>query len=245
MIIAAFCSDISIYNDRQLLGDHLGQLSDERKKKYNKFKNEKAARLSLLGGYLLDTALLEYGLREKDMTYVYNAYGKPSFANRPDILFGISHSGTKAMVCMLREDTGNTDAAPGLFIKHSFYFDFKAADICALGCDIQQIPENTERYFKVSERFFHPEEKEYIASFDTDDQKEAAFTKIWTLKESYVKALGTGFSKSLDSFGTIPNDNDVILRNENMTESESKCHFIDIPVPDKGYMGSLCIISSS
>jgi len=51
----------------------------------------------------------------------------------------------------------------------------------------------------LAERFFSIEEIAYIHGHAGAEQK-AAFFKLWTLKESYIKARGQGLSIPLDSF---------------------------------------------
>jgi 4'-phosphopantetheinyl transferase len=54
---------------------------------------------------------------------------------------------------------------------------------------------------RISERFFHPEERAFLAR---SPEPEKDFLRIWTLKESYLKAEGTGFSVSPVSFAVLP-----------------------------------------
>jgi 4'-phosphopantetheinyl transferase len=54
---------------------------------------------------------------------------------------------------------------------------------------------------RIAERFFHPVEQEYLAR---SLEPEKDFFRIWTLKESYLKAEGTGFSVSPASFAVLP-----------------------------------------
>ena len=54
---------------------------------------------------------------------------------------------------------------------------------------------------RISERFFHPEERAFLAR---SPEPEKDFFRIWTLKESYLKAEGTGFSVSPVSFAVLP-----------------------------------------
>ena len=57
-----------------------------------------------------------------------------------------------------------------------------------VGVDIQQC-----RSFKpnIADRFFHPDEVQYLSSL-SPAERENAFYTLWALKESYVKADGRG-----------------------------------------------------
>lgn len=65
----------------------------------------------------------------------------------------------------------------------------------AIGVDIQK---RAAADVRILERRFTPREREYVLN---SADREAAFTRVWTMKESYVKAFGAGIP--LDSFCTI------------------------------------------
>lgn len=65
----------------------------------------------------------------------------------------------------------------------------------AIGVDIQK---RAAADMRILERRFTPREREYVLN---SADREAAFTRVWTMKESYVKAFGAGIP--LDSFCTI------------------------------------------
>lgn len=66
-------------------------------------------------------------------------------------------------------------------------------------------------------------------------QRGALFTRLWTLKESYLKYLGTGFFKAPNSFG-IPAG---ALTNAAFYDGEKGCYFSAIPFL-RGVSVSLC-----
>lgn len=90
-----------------------------------------------------------------------NENGKPYLTAAPDVHFSLSHSAAWA-VCAVSDHP--------------------------VGVDIQQC-----RSFKpnIADRFFHPDEVQYLSSL-SPAERENAFYTLWALKESYVKADGRG-----------------------------------------------------
>ncbi len=54
---------------------------------------------------------------------------------------------------------------------------------------------------RIAQRFYHPLERTFLAR---SLEPEADFFRIWTLKESFLKAEGTGFSVSPSGFSVVP-----------------------------------------
>lgn len=80
-------------------------------------------------------------------------------------------------------------------ISHSNEYVVCALSDQEVGVDIEKVrPKND----LVISKCFSPSEQEYIVD-DSD------FTKVWTLKESYIKNIGTGLKTKLNSFSTIEN----------------------------------------
>ena len=57
------------------------------------------------------------------------------------------------------------------------------------GCDIEWVSRKVSP--AVSEKFFHPEEKTFLESADTEEEKRKRFLTLWVLKEAHIKLLGT------------------------------------------------------
>ena len=71
-----------------------------------------------------------------------------------------------------------------------------------IGCDIE-VPRGFDP--KIARRFFHKTECDWLFSHLEQDQSDA-FYRLWTCKESFIKALGLGLSLELDSFAVIPGE---------------------------------------
>lgn len=91
-------------------------------------------------------------------------------------------------------------------ISHSGDIAVLAISDQPVGVDIERIKmkevdsEENRRRIKLAERFFHEEEFEYLKKLKNPD---SAFTRIWTMKESYVKMLGTGFATDPKTFSVF------------------------------------------
>lgn len=81
-----------------------------------------------------------------------------------------------------------------------------SGDRVLVGCSAVEIGVDLELlqdfdWQEVADQMLHPKERAWLqenaAGLD-------AFYKIWTLKEAYLKGVGTGFAKDLDSFVLLP-----------------------------------------
>lgn len=87
-------------------------------------------------------------------------------------------------------------------ISHSGDWVVIAYGNAEVGIDIEKIQYVNQ---SIVDRIFTKEEKDYVYSGLKMEQGKR-FTQIWTLKESYVKYLGTGFLTELNSFSINPID---------------------------------------
>ena len=71
-------------------------------------------------------------------------------------------------------------------ISHSARYVIMAVSDSRVGCDIEHV---RERNYSVAKRFFTDDENSFISS---SDNKERAFYRIWTARESYSKSTGEG-----------------------------------------------------
>lgn len=83
-------------------------------------------------------------------------------------------------------------------LSHSENLSFCAVSELELGADVQQVRPYDRRLML---RFFTAGERKYIESCPDMD---CAFTRVWALKESYIKAVGLGLSIPLSSFDLCP-----------------------------------------
>ncbi len=92
--------------------------------------------------------------------------------------------------------------APGVHfsLSHSGSMAMCAVADSPVGCDIQELS-SARRGERVARRFFTPAEYARITAAAGPERE---FARLWTLKESYVKYLGTGIDGCpLDSFELV------------------------------------------
>ena len=178
--------EIYAYDIRNLLNKNeyetrLANASSCRKEKINKCTLQQKALENLAAAAVIDEAVKQFGLREKQINYGFGEVGKPYIKNT-DIHFNISHSGDYA-VCAISD--------------------------CEVGIDIQKIEKPN---LQVAKRFFAKKEYEYILNQPDEKSKTEAFYRIWTLKESFVKAVGVGTNLPFDSFEFDMSEEKVCLK---------------------------------
>lgn len=155
------------------LDDALRLLSRHRRDKTLRYRFERGKMLSAGAGLLLDNMLMCRGLRERDMRYVEGEHGKPAFEQYPELHFSLSHSGN-LVACAIGE--------------------------MPVGVDVQTIVTARDSLINY---VMTDAEKWALQSLDDLDDKNAYFTQLWTLKESYTKATGTGITHDFPSFEVV------------------------------------------
>lgn len=71
----------------------------------------------------------------------------------------------------------------------------------AVGVDVEYCQRKTD-CLELARHFFHPREIQQLEALPADEQRQHFF-RLWTLKEAYIKAVGSGLSHGLDNFGFI------------------------------------------
>ncbi|WP_175502240.1 MULTISPECIES: 4'-phosphopantetheinyl transferase family protein [Cytobacillus] len=85
-------------------------------------------------------------------------------------------------------------------ISHSGEWVVLATSKLSIGIDIEM---QKKINFHIMDRFFNENEIHYIERQNEEEKKLRAFYKVWTRKESYVKAIGIGLQDNLN-FDTQP-----------------------------------------
>ncbi|CAI6080273.1 4'-phosphopantetheinyl transferase Sfp [Paenibacillus sp. JJ-100] len=153
----------------------LSSVSDERRAQAARFIHQADAYRSVLGEVLTRVTLSELtGIRAEKLSFSRNTYGKPCLAQYPEKPFNVSHSGD--WIALISGGTAE------------------------LGVDVEKI---VPIDLQIAERFFSTQENAYLSAQPADQQLNT-FYRLWTLKESYIKAIGMGLSMPLNSFAILP-----------------------------------------
>jgi 4'-phosphopantetheinyl transferase len=91
-------------------------------------------------------------------------------------------------------------------LTHAGDYAVLAVSEQAVGVDVERV--RAINWEKLSARFFHPHEQQFLR--ESDDPVKQFFT-VWTLKESYLKAEGQGFSVSPRTFSILPLGNSAVF----------------------------------
>lgn len=152
----------------------------ERIKYASKYKFEIDRRRSIAVEALLNDALLKEGcIFEYPVGISHLDSGQPYFtdevifSSKEKVYFSLSHSGDYVAV---------------------------AVDSSPIGIDIEKVNEG-KNGASIANKFFSETERTIISEDDANRGiNPYNFTKIWTLKEAFVKAVGYGLSFGIDSF---------------------------------------------
>jgi 4'-phosphopantetheinyl transferase len=121
----------------------------------------------------------------QSLIFDYGQHGKPQLAGGP--AFNFSDSGRLGCLAVLISGAG------------------------PIGIDIEEM--RSRDYLKLAERYFSPAEFNRLRGVNEFDRA-ASFFRLWTRKEAFLKAVGTGLSTPLDAFETsmAPNEPAQVLR---------------------------------
>lgn len=194
-------------------------LSDDEFERSKAFRFTEHRRQYLLVRFCVRNILSAYKGTPSPEKWVFrkNAFGRPyidSALHPIPIFFSISH--TKDMIAIA------------------------VSDIKSMGVDAEKHDKRINS-IEISSSFFSHYEHQQLIKLPENKQKER-FYDLWTLKESYIKAIGKGLSIPLNSFELDFVTNKTIDINQLLAvnDSELKWLFKIIPV-EEGYSLSLCL----
>ncbi len=166
-----------------------------------------AARASYIAAHALTRALLSHAgsVAPSAWRFAMGELGKPEIdpSHRSNLRFSLSHT-----------------------------FGLAAAAVCLdhdVGIDVEDGDRRSPE-LRLAERFFSPAEVAIVRDSAGEARREAFF-RVWTLKESYIKATGEGFRRSLRSFSFTLDPVTVALTPERADDPADWQFFEDRPSP--------------
>jgi 4'-phosphopantetheinyl transferase len=109
------------------------------------------------------------------------------------------------------------DGFPGIHfnISHSGGMIVCAVASSSIGVDVEH---DRKVNFRVAERFFSPAEINDLFSLP-ESERQAYFFQLWTIKESFLKTIGSGLTRTLNSFTVKRSDQGFRLAGDEVSEA--------------------------
>lgn len=121
----------------------------------------------------------EFGCDPADLVFQIGQHGKPFVVNPPIRDFDTNLSHTRGRIAVAIAWGGR------------------------VGIDVEAVDRKTDPA-EIAPRVFAPEEIEWMLSTGESDEQRDRFFRLWTLKESYAKALGIGFGIDFAAHRFLP-----------------------------------------
>lgn len=202
-------------DDRAGLGTLLELLDDDEQARAGRFHFDRDRARFVARRAFLRSVLAGYlGMAPARVRYRRSANGKPELAGTDGISFSATHSDGLATVAVA---TGRL-----------------------LGVDVERIrpiPDAVE----VAARVFTRREHEHVASV-AEPARSSAFLRLWTRKESYVKAIGAGMSLAFTTFDVLDGEDGLAPRLPG-TDAGPTIGLVSLDGPH-GYIGSVAASGS-
>jgi len=135
-------------------------------------------------------ASLRYGVHPAEIRIDFHEKGKPFFPDFPDFKFNITHGGNLIAVAF--------------------------CDDREVGIDVEAADRKVN--LMIAERFFTPAEVDFLQKTPLE-QRPHTFLRLWTIKEAYLKMIGTGLSRPLNSFEIQLSDGKITICENQMRQN--------------------------
>ncbi len=178
-----YAANINALSDGRVFDSAYRAVSEERRKKTDALRFDKDKYLSLGAELLLRKALTDLGADIPEIKTLCNENGKPYLQGANDVFFNLSHS-EDYVLCVV-------------------------SDVEA-GCDIEKIKDFKD---SLAKRVLSDSEYADVQSKTTREEKNAAFFRYWTLRESYMKYTGLGLSLPFSDFAVTTGNGIGVIKN--------------------------------
>jgi 4'-phosphopantetheinyl transferase len=184
-------------------------------------ERERAARFRVAGArdeYVVARGLLRTLLGRclscdpRQITFRHGPQGKPKLPEPVPLDFNVSHSGGYAL--------------------------FAVSTCGEVGVDIERVRPFANA-LDLADRFFCPSEAAALRAHPEESRRDA-FLHVWTRKEAFIKACGTGLAHGLERFEvSVPPDEPARVLRIDGTEGPARGWSLRALAPVPGYVGAL------
>ena len=157
---------------------------------------------------LLNRSLKQCTDVQTPVRYHRNEHGKPYLMDKPEIYVNWSHSGDY-VICAVADRE--------------------------VGIDLQKMDREPKE--NLIRKVLTKEEQEFYRSVPESDRKRL-FYQYWSVKESFLKALGTGFYTSLQTFQVDMKDEQPRI-SHHINRKNYSCRLLTFREPD--YVAAVCV----
>lgn len=180
-MIQIYLMDIRQLLEKDIFEQAYEEMLPKRKKAIDSFRQKEDRLRSLAAGILRRQGLLELGIREEEEVFLCNAHGKEYLQGKAEVQFNLSHAGNYAVAAFGKKE---------------------------LGIDMEQKDRGNLR---AAARFFTKKEQEYLQEISEEKRKREETVRLWTRKESFVKAIGAGLFFGIQNVETSDGKQPEIL----------------------------------
>jgi 4'-phosphopantetheinyl transferase len=191
----------------------LALLSEEERERAGRFRVSRARDEYVVARGLLRTLLGRcLSCDPRQITFRHGPQGKPRLPDPVPLHFNLSHSGGYAL--------------------------FAVSTCGEVGVDLERVRPFTNM-LELAERFFCPSEAAALRAHP-EGSRHDAFLHVWTRKEAFIKACGTGLAHGLERFEvSVPPDEPARVLRIDGTEAAARGWSLRELTPVPGYIGAL------
>jgi 4'-phosphopantetheinyl transferase len=161
----------------EVVTEGLTYLSQEKRARLHRFRHREDLIRGLMADLLLRSRIIEdLHMDNASIRFELNSYGKPRLSGVSNYHFNVSHSGDW-VVCLV-------DNEP-------------------VGVDVERVQAFEEG---IARSFFAEDEYRFVLEGAQERERQLRFYRIWTAKESYIKAVGKGISLPLTDFSVVTSE---------------------------------------
>ena len=195
-------------------------LSAEEIERADRFRKSTSRNQHVIGRGMARRLLGADAVAPEEICFAEEVYGKP-FVTSPDAAkqpFNVAHTDGLVM-CGVGNDREHL-----------------------LGVDVERLCRKTDP--GLAERYFSRPEVEHLQQCKSQPEQQDTFLRIWTLKESYIKAIGTGLQTPLSDFTFVEIDSPtprIEFLNADLDDGLS-WNFFSLQ-PRSGFVGAVAVAS--